>query len=236
MRLRIGCAIAVTVAAIAFMVNARNRADLREAQGQRVLDDGMLRIAVAGDSVAHGAGDENGRGIAGALDAQLQTLRRPSAPALNLGLNGARTRDAYRVVSQSASLIAHTDAVIVSIGGNDLYGDSLARLESMLCPSCAMQRTVSGVKALVARIHQLNPATRVILLGLYNPYHGHGFLDRQVNVWDALLIARFAEDSRVTIVRIADLLRPAGRLSPIDHFHPSALGYSLIAARIAPIL
>jgi lysophospholipase L1-like esterase len=56
------------------------------------------------------------------------------------------------------------------------------------------------------------------------------------HAWDAMLIRRFAADPNVTVIRIADLFATRDRLSPIDHFHPSAAGYALIAARIAPVL
>jgi lysophospholipase L1-like esterase len=48
-----------------------------------------------------------------------------------------------------------------------------------------------------------------------------------------MLLRRFADDARVSIVSIADLFRRADRLSPIDHFHPSADAYTRIARRIA---
>jgi lysophospholipase L1-like esterase len=51
--------------------------------------------------------------------------------------------------------------------------------------------------------------------------------------WDARLIARFADDRAVDVVRVADLFEYTARLSPVDHFHPGAAGYALIAARVA---
>jgi len=43
------------------------------------LNDGVLRVAILGDSVAHGAGDESGRGIAGHLDASTARGRQTSS-------------------------------------------------------------------------------------------------------------------------------------------------------------
>ncbi|HSP13388.1 MAG TPA: hypothetical protein VLV78_01400 [Thermoanaerobaculia bacterium] len=51
--------------------------------------------------------------------------------------------------------------------------------------------------------------------------------------WDSQLIARFARDGSVDVVRIADLFAFTERLSSSDHFHPGAAGYALIAQRIA---
>jgi lysophospholipase L1-like esterase len=222
----------LAIAAVA-IVAARIH-DLREhraafAAASRRLDDGVLRVAILGDSVAHGAGDESGRGIAGHLDA---LLRGPHV-VQNLGIDGARTWQVLRLLRSGAARasLAACDAVVVSIGGNDLFGDAAARFTTLLAPSPAMDRTISRVAAIVREIHRVTPAARIVLLGLYDPYRT-AFLDEQAAHWDARLIERFARDRGVDVVRIADVVR----LSPVDHFHPGAAGYAAIAARIAPAL
>ena len=191
--------------------------------------DGVFRVAVVGDSVAHGAGDESGRGIAGNLDALLAGKH----VVENLGIDGARTWNVLRLLRGHAAraTLAACDAVVISIGGNDLYGDPVARLTTLLAPSHAMDRAVARIAAIVTTIHRLNPAARVFLLGLYDPYRTP-FLDEQVAHWDARLIERFARDRAVDVVRIADVVS----VSPIDHFHPGAAGYAAIAGRIAPAI
>ena len=171
-------------------------------------------VAVIGDSLAHGL-----------------TLE-----ATNLGINGARTWNVLTLLRTptAQSVIRHAGAIVVSIGGNDLYGDNRSRLFSTFWPSAAMELTLHRVDAIVHRLHALNPSARVVLLGLYDPYR-QPFLDRQVNNWDGRLILHFAADPRVTVIRIADLFLTHDRLSPIDHFHPSAEGYALIAARITSL-
>src|SRR5437763_11667482 len=130
--------------------------------------DGVFRVAVLGDSVAHGAGDESGRGIAGNLDVLLAGKHLVQ----NLGINGARTWNVLRLLRSEAAraTLAACDAVVISIGGNDLYGDPVARLTTLIAPSHAMDRAVARIAAIVTTIHRLNPATRVFLLGLYDPY------------------------------------------------------------------
>jgi lysophospholipase L1-like esterase len=124
----------------------------------------------------------------------------------------------------------------MSVGGNDLFGDQLSKFESVIWPSMMMTRTIARLDRLVREIHRLNPAARVYLLGLYNPYQNTSlaaFLDRQVALWDSRLIAHFAGQPAVDVIRIADLFAYVSRLSPIDHFHPGHQGYALIAQRIA---
>jgi len=196
------------------------------AQGKRetpFVARAVHRIAVLGDSVAHGAGDESGRGgIAGRLG------------AMNFGVNGARTANVLDLLRHDdvRDALRSADLVVVSIGGNDLFGDTIARVATLLAPSLAMERATDRVALIVDRIHDANPAARIVLLGLYDPY-GKPALDEQVARWDAHLIARFAADRAVDVVRIADLFAYTARLSPLDHFHPSSEAYGLIAARIA---
>jgi lysophospholipase L1-like esterase len=205
---------------------------------EHAVANAVTRIVVLGDSVAHGAGDESGRGISGDLDQMLRSRGTPLVSAINLGINGARVsniRELLRIPEMRAK-VAAADAVILSIGGNDLYGDRQAQLSSLLWPAMAMRITLNKVDGIVRLVRDINPAARVYLLGLYNPYRNSalsGFLDRQVALWDSALIAQFANHPDVDVVRIADLFELLPRLSSLDHFHPSQAGYELIAERIA---
>src|SRR5437868_13980125 len=116
-----------------------------------------------------------------------------------------------------------------------MYGDSVARLMTTIWPSRAMNQTLDRVARVVARVHRINPRARICLLGLYDPYKRLA-LDKLVARWDARLIERFASDQRVQVIRIADLFVWKNRLSATDHFHPSAEGYAVIAARISAAL
>lgn len=214
----------------------------RVAAARTALDDGVLRTVILGDSVARGAGDESGGdGITGALRGQLRSRGLHSAMVANLGINGARTGDVRRLLARAAarSAVRTADVVVLSAGGNDLYGDSRARLLATLLPDRSQTQTVARVQRVVATIREVNPAARIYLLGLYNPYRrtsAGAWIDRQVNRWDARLIERFAADRGVTVVRICDLLRRDDRISALDHFHPGAVGYAAIAERIASSL
>jgi len=193
---------------------------------------GRPQIVVLGDSVAHGAGDEHGLGISGWL------ARYTNMPITNLGVNGARTANVRALLRDPlAQLQVRAASVIVlSIGGNDLYGDSIAQIVASVFPNIEQEITIAKVHSVVASIRRLNPTARIDVLGLYNPYRHStlaAWLDEQVNRWDARLIWSFAASPHVNIVRIADLLQRDDRISPLDRFHPASAGYSLIASRIA---
>jgi lysophospholipase L1-like esterase len=92
------------------------------------------------------------------------------------------------------------------------------------------------VRRIVTKVRELNPAARIYVLGLYNPYRQsslRSWLDRQVNLWDGRLTIRFASARDLTVVRICDLLNRDDRISGLDHFHPGTRGYQRIAERIA---
>jgi lysophospholipase L1-like esterase len=219
------------VALVLVVLAGATRPWRRPAETSPLPDDGVVRAVILGDSVAYGAGDERRLGIAG-------LLRERGTEVVNLGRNGARTAYVRQVLTKSSaqSAIRTADLVILSIGGNDLYGDSRARLISRAVPYIQQQRALANVERIVETVRELNPAARVYLLGLYNPYRNttlRAWLDRQVNLWDARLIGRFAAEGAVTVVRICDVLEPDDRISKLDHFHPGAAGYRAIADRIA---
>ena len=226
--------VALSVVVVVVLVRDRSN-DLREiASARAALNDGVLRTVIMGDSVARGAGDERGIGIAGWLDQQFRQLGIRAESVVNLGINGARTFNVRALLRQSAaqSAVRASDVVIISIGGNDLYGDTRARILAGLIPDHHQKRVVANVANVVSNVRALNPAAHIYLLGLYNPYR-KAWLDAQVNQWDARLIERFASARDITVVRIHDLLRLDHRISSLDRFHPSTTGYAAIASRIA---
>ncbi len=200
--------------------------------------NGALRVIVLGDSVAHGAGDEQQLGLPGWLDRELRAKSSVVGATLNFGIDGARIANVVRALHEPAvrAAVGQSDVIVLSVGGNDLYGDSWARLLSGVWPWYQRERTLMRVERAVTVIQQMNPSARIYLLGLYNPYRRTSvasWIDTQVNLWDSGLIQEFASTPGVTVVRIADLLVRDERISPIDHFHPGALGYAAIGRRLA---
>ncbi|MEA2415125.1 MAG: hypothetical protein QOI58_1782, partial [Thermoanaerobaculia bacterium] len=81
---------------------------------------------ILGDSLGRGAGDESGLGIGGRLVDELRKRNVSTKNIVNIAINGARTRDLIQQLGSRnvQTLIAQSNVVIVSIGGNDLWGDN----------------------------------------------------------------------------------------------------------------
>lgn len=199
----------------------------------RVLNHSAQHILVAGDSVAHGEGDESHLGFARHLDHELARLGIAHETPADVAISGSRTRDLARVLAQPRvrALVANADAIVLSIGGNDLYGDSRARLLSMIAPRLMMDVVAERVASIVHDVERESRA-RIVLLGVYDPYRNPR-LDEYVSLWSAKLLERFADDRRVSVITIADLFVARRRISPIDGFHPNADAYDRIARRVA---
>ena len=194
--------------------------------------DPITRVVVLGDSVARGAGDETGRGIAGALGAIT------NARVENLGINGGRTANVLQLMAKPAArkAVRNAQLIVVSIGGNDLFGNSIEKWRSLLAPRVAAFCVARRVERVISRIREENRSAQIVLLGLYNPYRRSAFgkmLDEEIARWDSKMIAAFARDRALNVIRIADLIDEPRAISPVDHYHPSASGYHAIAARIA---
>lgn len=207
---------------------------------QAVAARDVVAPVILGDSVARGVGDESGLGIGGRLHEELRRRRVPVRQAVNLAVSGARTADLLTLLeSQNVkTVIAQGNAIIVSIGGNDLWGGSDWRNAPPADPEAAMNAVLDRIERVVAVVREVNPSARVFVVGLYNPFNSPPFgatVSALVNRWNAKLTQRFASDSNVTVVQTADLFSHRDRLA-LDRFHPGAEAYTLIARRIADSL
>jgi lysophospholipase L1-like esterase len=192
---------------------------------------------ILGDSLGRGAGDESGLGIGGRLVDELRKRNVNTKNIVNIAVNGARTRDLIQQLGSPnvQTLISQSNVVIVSIGGNDLWGDNNWRNAPPRDPEGVMKDVLNHVEESVKIIRGANPTARIFVIGLYNPAISTPFgkiLTPFVNRWNALLIERFGSDPNVVIVQTSDIFAYRDRLS-FDRFHPNDEGYSLIARRIA---
>ncbi len=192
---------------------------------------------ILGDSLGRGTGDESGLGIGGRFVDELRRRHVDTKNIVNIAVNGARTRDlAQQLTSQNVqTLLAESNVIIVSIGGNDLWGDSNFRNAPPPNPVRMMGDVLDQIQKIVRTIRASNRSSRIFVIGLYNPAVTTPLgttLTPFVNRWNALLVERFAADANVIVVQTSDIFAYRDRLS-FDRFHPNDEGYSLIARRIA---
>jgi lysophospholipase L1-like esterase len=192
---------------------------------------------ILGDSLARGTGDTSGLGIGGRLDQELQRRKVNARRTVNIAVNGARTADLLRLLDSHnvQTILGQANVVIVSIGGNDLWGGEDARTAALHNPGAVMNNVIDRIVKVVGAVRADSPRARIFLIGLYNPFATTQFgrqLTPLVNQWNAKLIDRFAADVNLTVVQTADIFATHDRLS-FDRFHPNDEGYSLIARRIA---
>lgn len=163
-----------------------------------------------------------------------------SAETANLGVSGAVTSDLLARLrhERTRSALSDADAIVLSIGANDLFRTPGAREETLHNPLVVADRILSRVEEVVAQLHRINPHARILILGGYNPVPNHPYkalINEYLGAWDDALAARFENDPLVTVVRMSDIVTPQ-RLSRFDHFHPGGAAYEAAAKRIAAIL
>ena len=190
---------------------------------------------ILGDSLARGAGDQTGLGIGGRLDQELQQRKLPAIKTVNIAVSGARTADLLRLLDSAnvRTLLAQSNVVIISIGGNDLWGGSDWRNTPPARPEVVMDGVLDRIENVVKIVREANPRARIFLIGLYSPFGPQ--LSPLVARWNARQLERFARDPNITVVQTSDLFSHRDRLS-LDRFHPGSEGYQLIARRIADAL
>jgi len=200
----------------------------------------LVAPMILGDSLARGAGDETGLGIAGRLDAELRRRGIRARRTYNIAVNGARTPALLALLDRPnvQQLLGQSNLIIVSIGGNDLWGGNDWRNAAPPDPDAVMNGVLDGIEHVVEKIRRVNPKARIFFIGLYNPFVATPMGSRLtplVNRWNARLIEHFGNDPDFTLVQTSDLFSHHDRLA-LDRFHPAGEGYELIARRIADAL
>jgi lysophospholipase L1-like esterase len=201
---------------------------------------GVIAPIIIGDSLARGTGDESGLGIGGRLTDELKRRRLDVRPAVNIAVDGARTNDLLQQLDSInvRTLLSQSNVIVISIGGNDLWGGTDWRSAPPRDPDAVMHGVLDRIEKVVKVIRGVNPKGRIFIVGLYNPFAATPLgaqLTALVNRWNARLIEQFGSDANITVVETSDLFSHRDRLS-FDRFHPNEEGYALIARRIAESL
>src|SRR5687768_1768186 len=122
-----------------------------------------MHVALLGDSLAFGAGDETGKGIGGRLEPELRSRGIESIVTTNHGVTGATTRDLDAALRKPAvrTAIARANAVVISVGANDLRATLLGE-EPLRSPLLIADEVLDSIGAIVAEVRRVNPKTRIL--------------------------------------------------------------------------
>lgn len=199
-----------------------------------------IHVALLGDSLAHGVGDEAGKGIAGRIEPELRSRGVAAIHTTNLGKNGATTRDLVARLADPATraVLGRADAIVLSIGANDVRPQLLGE-EPLRSPVVLVDEVLRNLDTIVAELRRINPGAQILILGAYTPVpyaRAAVLLEPIIAIWDASIMARYADDPRTTLVRMSDIVDRPERLSRLDSFHPGGEAYQEAARRIAELL
>ncbi len=181
-------------------------------------------IVMLGDSITHFWGGEPVGGRRTGAEEWDRFFAGRSV--VNLGYGWDRTENVlWRLENGEFDGVA-PKVVVLMIGTNNM----------MLNTS---EEIAAGIEAICTSIHDRSPSTKILLLAIFprgqQPDATRAKVD-EVN----RLIARLDERDDVTFLDIgAKFLEPDGRISPevmYDYLHPSAKGYAIWSAAMAPTL
>jgi lysophospholipase L1-like esterase len=198
---------------------------------------GEYLLLSLGDSLTRGTGAAPGSGY---VDDSAQDLRakKPGFRVENLAIEGLETDGLREVLAhpEPRRLAAAADAILVSIGGNDLsHAVGRARGEPPLEALGRARRIFEeNLDGILGGLRAANPSGRIVLLLLYNPF-GEAEMGAagspMIVDWNAAA-EKIALSHEVRTVPTFDLFEGHPDRLSRDHFHPNEEGYRLIAERV----
>lgn len=196
-------------------------------------------ILVLGDSIGFGVGDEPDMGIGKRYAALVDPDN--TITVANLAVAGAISADLAALVAapENASFISAADLIIISIGGNDLnrlqYQDALSLDTAFQETSNSYQK---NLEAILNRLRSLNPEAQIALIGLYNPYPEQDPQKSQkLFEWNYQTQLLAATDKKTAYIPTDDAFKyHLQTYLAADQFHPSSIGYQVIAEALDGVL
>lgn len=200
-----------------------------------------LQVVAIGDSLTQGVGDEtkNG-GYVGILNNTFEE-NNIDINIENYGKRGNRTDQLLKRLEKEeiAESIQHADIVFITIGANDMMKivkNSFTNLHVELFNEEKLEY-LERLTAIFHKINEINPDTKIYLIGFYNPFEGY-FGDIEefqmiVNDWNESSKSVTEEFENVSYIPTSDLFSNSDiKLLSDDQFHPNTSGYELMAKRI----
>lgn len=208
---------------------------------------GDIRIVALGDSLTKGSGDSTGKGyVLRVRDGLKQRSAKPVSLLNNLAVNGMRADQLGDRLANDPGYqyaVKRANLILFSIGGNDLFLSTRARLGDRKLKAVSLEELTSDFeeamerfRVVVKQLNALNPTATIVYMGLYNPFFDLEELraaSLNMQEWNKEAYQTIHAYPNMLMVPTFDLFE--GRISDYlsaDHFHPSNLGYERIASRM----
>ena len=195
-----------------------------------------IKLVSIGDSLTQGVGSgENANGYINFLKEDIERLKGiQNAEFQNFGVKGNRTDQLLKRL-QSPQIKYHieeADAVIITIGGNDIMQvikDNLLGLKVDKF-SLAEGGYRNRLQEILTTIRKYNGTAGIILVGVYNPFmkwfSDMKEMDMIVQSWNHVSAETVAEYDHALFVPVDDIFKNNEEsLLYTDYFHPNSRGY-----------
>ncbi|HEY2760400.1 MAG TPA: platelet-activating factor acetylhydrolase IB subunit [Pirellulales bacterium] len=144
--------------------------------------------------------------------------------AMNMGIGGDRTQHVLWRMDHGNIDGINPKLAVLMIGTNNAHSNNAEEI-------------AAGIKAILDRLQDKLPQTKVLLLGIF-PRGEHDNPERQIVIKASELASKFADNKRVFYLDIGSkFLEPDGSISKEimpDFTHPSEKGYEIWAEAIEP--
>ncbi|WP_413372275.1 GDSL-type esterase/lipase family protein [Paenibacillus taichungensis] len=212
-------------------------------QSTPAVNDGKIRMAVVGDSLARGTGDDEGLGFVRRAGNLLKDQGYDVQVLNNMGVNGLRTDALLNKLDEQGVryVLQQSNFILLSIGANDLFqggqvlqGEDAPTAETL---AAALPETSNRLQEILKKVKEINPDAQIAYIGLYNPFGDVKELKEPGNAvvaaWNDAAMKVLNNEDKMTLVPTFDLFENhLGQYLSSDHFHPNGEGYEQIAVRI----
>ncbi|MGQ8872958.1 GDSL-type esterase/lipase family protein [Paenibacillus sp. TSA_86.1] len=222
----------------------KTSAPTQDAGNKAIVEDGKIRMAVIGDSLARGTGDDEGLGFVRRAGNLLKEKGYDVQVLNNLGVNGLRTDALLKKLDEQGVkyVLQQSNFILLSIGANDLFqggqvlqGEDPPTAEKL---AAALPETSKRLQEILKKVKEINPNAQIAYIGLYNPFGNVKELEKPGNAvvaaWNDAAMSILNNEDKMTLVPTFDLFENhLDKYLSSDHFHPNGQGYQQMAVRIA---
>jgi lysophospholipase L1-like esterase len=213
-----------------------------EATAPEQTEEGKTIVAL-GDSLTRGIGDAAGKGYIGYVADMLQDKSKEKINLFNLSVKGYRSEQLLYQVKQHEiqRQIQGADAIVMTIGGNDLFQRGQTLLELDLQNIVQLREEYLGnLQQIIMEISARNQEATIYFIGLYNPFidlSDAARTTKAVRQWNYQTSELLDQYPQVVFVPTFDLFQmKVNDYLFSDQFHPNTAGYQLIAERVVSLI